>query len=190
MQNIIDDKNTLSTINSWVEEFSENMYSWALHKTSCKETAEDLVQETFLAAVQSFEKFEGKSQPKSWLYGILNNKIANHHRKNMKSPQISSTDNDLFNEGNGHWKLEQMPTNWHEGELHLLDNQDFKNTMQNCMEKLPTAWASAIQLKYLEEKKAEIICQELNLTVTNYWQILHRAKLQLRKCVDINWFKK
>ena len=58
------------------------------------------------------------------------------------------------------------------------------------MGELPTSWFAAINLKYLEEKKGEIICQELQITPTNFWQILHRAKLQLRKCLEVHWFKK
>lgn len=68
MQNVIDTSNSTATIKCLVEMYSDNMYSWALHKTSSKETAEDLVQETFLAAVQSFDKFKGDSNPKTWLF--------------------------------------------------------------------------------------------------------------------------
>lgn len=69
------------TIISWVEAYSDKLYSWALYKTKNKETAEDLVQDTFVIAFQSFNKFEGKSDPKTWLYGILNHKITDHFRK-------------------------------------------------------------------------------------------------------------
>jgi DNA-directed RNA polymerase specialized sigma24 family protein len=62
--------------------------------------------------------------------------------------------------------------------------------LQLCMENLPALWFSAVQLKYLEGKKGELICQELQIAPTNFWQILHRAKLQLRKCLENNWFKK
>jgi RNA polymerase sigma-70 factor (ECF subfamily) len=40
------------------------------------------------------------------------------------------------------------------------------------------------------DKKTEEICQELGISTTNYWQMMHRAKLQLRECIDENWFKK
>jgi RNA polymerase sigma factor (sigma-70 family) len=53
-----------------------------------KETAEDLVQDTFLAAVTSFNKFEGKSNPQTWLSAILNHKITEYHRKKIKDPII------------------------------------------------------------------------------------------------------
>lgn len=190
MQNMKDVSNSHTTITCWVEAYSDNLYSWALHKTSSKEVAEDLVQETFLAAVQAFEKFEGKSQPKSWLIGILNNKIADYHRKNMRNPKTNISDNDKFFDKGENWLDNQVPLSWHTEEIHLLDNPDFHQSLQNCMEKLPASWASAIHLKYLDEKKAEDICQELGISNTNYWQVLHRAKLQLRKCIELNWYKK
>ncbi len=77
---------TAIVMKSWVEAFSDKMYLWTLYKTNSKETAEDLVQDTFLAAFQSIEKFEGKSEPKTWLFSILNNKIAEHFRKAYCNP--------------------------------------------------------------------------------------------------------
>lgn len=187
----MDTTNPTATIKCWVELYSDSMYSWALHKTSSRETAEDLVQETFLAAVQSFSKFKGDSNPKTWLFAILNNKINDHYRSSFRKPTISDTTifETLF-DSNDQWKPEQRPQQWADDTGHLLDNNEFQQTLQNCMKNLPENWFSAIQLKFMEEKNGEIICQELGITPTNFWQILHRAKLQLRKCLELNWFKK
>lgn len=178
-------------IKSWVELYSDNLYSWALHKTSSKETAEDLVQDTFLAAVQSFNRFKGESSPKTWLFSILNNKINDHYRNRYRKPMVDGNEfiETLF-DNDEEWKVDQRPQQWAENTEHLLDNSDFQKTLQNCLENLPDNWYSAIQLKFIEEKNGEHICQELGITNTNFWQILHRAKLQLRKCLEINWFKK
>ncbi len=186
------------TIKSWVTSYSDKMYSWALYKTNSKETAEDLVQETFIAAFQSFEKFEEKSEPKTWLFGILNHKIADHFRKLYRQPVVNESDRNLeagnnffdtFFDADGSWIKEQRPQSWPDNS-HLLDNTEFVKILQVCMKKLPSNWFAAINLKYLEEKKGEQICQELEITPTNFWQILHRAKLQLRKCLEVHWFKK
>ncbi|MEO9021999.1 MAG: sigma-70 family RNA polymerase sigma factor [Ginsengibacter sp.] len=186
------------TIRSWVEEYSDKMYSWALYKTNSEETAEDLVQETFMAAFQSFGKFEEKSNPITWLLGILNHKIADYFRKSYRQPTVNESERrfkpgnnflDTFFDADGSWVKEQRPGTWSE-DTHLLDNTEFVETLQACMNKLPSNWFAAINLKYLEEKKGEQICQELQITTTNFWQILHRAKLQLRKCLEVHWFKK
>ncbi len=191
MQNVIDTSNSTATIKCLVEMYSDNMYSWALHKTSSKETAEDLVQETFLAVVQSFDKFKGDSNPKTWLFAILNNKINDHYRSSYRKRVV---DGDAIFEtlfdSNDQWKTEERPQQWANDTEHLLDNNEFQQTLHHCLKKLPDNWFSAIHLKFMEEKNGEHICQELGITDTNFWQILHRAKLQLRKCLELNWFKK
>jgi RNA polymerase sigma-70 factor (TIGR02943 family) len=183
-------------IQGWVEAFSDKLYSWALYKTSSQETAEDLVQDTFLAACQSFEKFEGRSDSQTWLFGILNNKIADHFRKVYRNPtsnkEVNSESNffkNFFDEG-GDWLKKERPQAWENEEANLLNDTEFVKILQACLKELPDNWYAAINLKFLEQKKGEIICQELQITPTNFWQILHRAKLQLRKCLQLNWFKK
>ncbi|MFP4367752.1 MAG: sigma factor-like helix-turn-helix DNA-binding protein, partial [Bacteroidales bacterium] len=86
------------------------------------------------------------------------------------------------------WKDGRTPDDWHEEEDHLLDNTDFRNILKKCMDDLPDKWYACIQLKFLENKKGEDICQEIGITPSNFWQIIHRAKLQLRDCIEINWF--
>jgi RNA polymerase sigma-70 factor (ECF subfamily) len=174
------------------------MYSWAFYKTSSRETAEDLVQETFLTALQSFEKFERKSNPKTWLFAILNNKINDRYRRQIKNPTLSEQQQNekgsysLFEQlfdSERQWKKEERPKFWQVESENILDSPDFNKVLHRCIEALPATWFSAVQLKYLEEKKGELICQELEITPSNFWQILHRAKLQLRKCLEANWFK-
>ena len=187
------------TVKRWVEMYSDKMYSWTFYKTNSKEIAEDLVQDTFLAAFQSISKFEGKSDPKTWLFAILNNKIAEHFRKIYRNPILSENQAnpnegesffDTLFDSNGEWQKEERPKEWQNTEAHLLDDVAFVKVLQACMDKLPANWNAVIQLKYLEEKKGDLICQELGIAPTNFWQILHRSKLQLRKCLENHWFKK
>ncbi len=195
MEDIMDISKPATTVKCWVDLYSDKMYSWALHKTNSKEIAEDLVQDTFLAAFQSISKFEGKSEPKTWLFAILNNKIAEHFRKQFCNPTVleSQPGSSLFDtqfDANDQWIKEQRPKEWRDEQANLLDDVAFVKVLQACMSKLPGNWMAAIQLKYLEEKKGELICQELGIAPTNFWQVLHRAKLQLRKCLENHWFKK
>lgn len=187
------------TVKRWVEMYSDKMYSWTFYKTNSKEIAEDLVQDTFLASFQSISKFEGKSDPKTWLFAILNNKIAEHFRKIYRNPILSENQAnpnegesffDTLFDSNGEWQKEERPKEWQNTEAHLLDDVAFVKVLQACMDKLPANWNAVIQLKYLEEKKGDLICQELGIAPTNFWQILHRSKLQLRKCLENHWFKK
>ncbi len=175
----------------WVNDFSEDLLARAFYKINNKEIARDIVQDTFHAAFQSYERFEGRSNPKTWLFSILNNKITDHYRKvyTKKEKSMPFDLSNVFNE-DGEWKKESMPKHWEiEDDENIADNEEFRKVLKECIENLPEAGYIAIQNKYYEEKDSKEICKELNITSTNYWQIIHRAKLQLRKCMEVNWIK-
>ena len=191
MENITEKATINVILKSWVELYSDQLFSWAYYKTSEKETAEDLVQETFLASIHSIDRFENNSDPKTWLFAILKNKIADHYRKSYRHNTSNTLSLNQFFDSNENWIADQRPQQWKaDDEQHLLDNYEFKKTFTNCLEKLPNNWRASIVLKFMEEKDTDEICQELEITTTNYWQIMHRAKLQLRKCLETNWFVK
>lgn len=182
-----------SEISNWVDLYSDELYSWASYKIGDSEMSKDLVQDTFIAATQAYAKFEGRSTPRTWLFSILNNKIKDYYRKN-KGRVVYMAD---FAEDNGEdrfdsdgvWKPEYRPGPWEETEKPLLDDIDFRRTLDKCLNNLSDRFRTAVVWKFLEKKESADICQELNITPSNFWQILHRAKVQLRGCLDINWFK-
>ena len=176
-------------LSKWVEDFTGDLFSWALHKVSDSELARDLVQDTFLAAAEKIEGFQGKSSPKTWLFSILNHKIIDVYRKKINQPlNIEDQVVSKFFTEDGSWKPEKLPHAWNDNEQHLLDNHEFQALLKKCMEALPEKWSTCIKLKYLLNKDGAEICQELEISTTNFWQIVHRAKLQLKECLDINWF--
>ena len=177
-------------LTQWVETYTKEMYSWAFHKVSDTELAKDLVQDTFLAAVEKIQSFKGDSSPKTWLFSILNHIIVDYYRKkinlptNIENQSLSS----IFDE-EGSWKTDKRPKDWDGDETELLDNLEFRAILDNCLGELPEKWNASIKLKYLLNQNGDEICQELSITPTNLWQIIHRAKVQLRECVENNWFK-
>ncbi len=182
------------TIENWFELHADELFGWAFHKTSSKEMAEDLVQETFLSAVKGFKNFKGNSQPKTWLFAILNNKIIDYYRKRAKSSALEgkATEQKIIQKTNSYfdshqnWVVTRKEVAWEEEE-HLLDNNEFNKILDLCVGKLPDNWRLAIVSKYLSDKPTDKICQEMDVTLSNYWQIVHRAKLMLKKCIDHNW---
>ncbi len=177
-------------LEQWVESYTKELYSWAFHKVSDTELAKDLVQDTFLAAVEGIQNFKRDSSPKTWLFSILNHKIIDYYRKKINLP--SSIENQsllLFFDENGGWNPVRKPKNWDEDETELLDNEEFREVLNDCLGELPEKWNATIKLKYLFNKNGDEICQELSISSTNLWQIMHRAKVQLRECVENNWFK-
>lgn len=184
----------------WFEVYSDDLYGWAYYKTSSKEVAEDLVQDTFLSAAMAKNGFNNRSSPKTWLFAILNNKIVDHYRGKAKKQKMveeikekeMSENLESFFALDGSWSgMQSESGDWHR-DGQLWDNPDFAQTMNSCMGDLPDNWRMAISFKYLFNRKSKEICQELGVTQSNYWQIIHRAKLFLRECLNKlqgNWHK-
>lgn len=182
------------TLSEWFTTFGDELYSWAFYKTSSKETAEDLVQETLLSAFKAFGSFRTGSNPKTWLFTILNNKIIDFYRASNTTKSVNQTeilgsklDDENFNV-DGVWNKNPI-ADWANEEEHLLDNKQFLEVLNLCIDNLPANWRSVIVLKYFDHKKGSQISKELNITSSNLWQMAHRAKLQLKDCLDKNWIR-
>ena len=154
--------------------------------------AEDVVQDTLLAALQGASGFSGRSSLKTWLTGILKHKIVDAIRKKGRGPIISSLDEEcqiddfdaLFDEL-GHW--ENPPATWGDPEGELSRRQFF-DVVDFCLEKLPPNTARVFMMREVMELDGEEICKELSITSTNLWVILYRARVALRQCLEQNWF--
>jgi RNA polymerase sigma-70 factor (ECF subfamily) len=174
-------------ITQWVEQHGDDLYRWAFAKVGDRQAAEDLVQDTFLGAMQGFERFRREASPKTYLMGILRNQIAAHFRRQYRdapepSPGAAERADAAFSE-QGHWT---------QGTPHaydnLLDDPDFAKQLAHCMASLPEKWGLAVRAKFLLEKSGDEVCRQLGLTPANYWQIVRRAKLLLKQCIDSHWF--
>jgi RNA polymerase sigma-70 factor, ECF subfamily len=153
--------------------------------------AEDVVQETLVAALQSETTFSGRSSLKTWLTGILKHKIVDAIRKKSREPAMSSLDEEcqiddfdaLFDE-TGHW--ESAPADWGDPESHV-SRQQFFDVLEFCLEKLPPNTARVFMMREVMELEANEICKELSITSTNLWVILYRARMALRQCLEQHW---
>jgi RNA polymerase sigma-70 factor (ECF subfamily) len=154
--------------------------------------AEDVVQDTLLAALQGAGGFSGRSSLKTWLTGILKHKIVDVIRRKGREPVLASLDEEcqledldaLFDE-TGHWQ--NPPADWGNPES-ALTQQQFLDVMQMCLEKLPPNTARVFMMREVMELESDEICKELAITSTNLWVILYRARIALRQCLEQNWF--
>ncbi|MBZ0206234.1 MAG: sigma-70 family RNA polymerase sigma factor [Flavobacteriales bacterium] len=170
--------------NEWVHAHTSELLRYAASRVKEPEIAEDLVQLTFIAAWNGREKFAQQSSPRTWLFSILKNKIADHYRKAYRDPVVhglEARDVDHFT-ADGRWRAEHMPTEWDLDEQGRVER--LQRFLAECLKKLPPHWRAAVEMKYLKEKDAAAICQELGITATNYWQQIHRAKVKLRECIS------
>jgi len=154
--------------------------------------AEDIVQDTLVAALQGAQGFSGRSSLKTWLTGILKHKIVDAIRRKTREPALASLDEecqiedfDALFDDSGHW--ENPPADWGDPESQLSRAQFF-DIMQFCLDKLPPNTARVFMMREVMELESNEICKELSITSTNLWVILYRARMALRQCLEQNWF--
>lgn len=170
----------------WIDDYSATLLNNAHFLLSDKQDAEDVVQDVFLAAYESYDAFKNESTVLTWLTKILKNKVADFYRKKYR--KTDSIRLGHFFDNNGSWIDKDIIESWNDSDSELLDNQSFNKTFEDCIDHLPPKWMIPVKLYYLEEKKSNKVCQETGISTTNLWKILQRSRLQLRECLDINWF--
>ena len=178
----------------WVGEHGDYLFSYAISRISSREVAEDLVQETMLSAFQARDKFRGGSSERTWLISILKRKVIDHYRKQARNPEtLTDTFTSPFHNGgvnDGGWIKEHAPGSWDSQKMDAEDNEALMKVIQYCISLLPPKMETTFSMKTLDEFSTEEICKELNISESNLWVLLHRARLQLRECVENQWYKK
>jgi RNA polymerase sigma-70 factor (TIGR02943 family) len=154
--------------------------------------AEDAVSETLLAALAKPQSFGNRSQLKTWLVGILKHKVIDVLRQRQREVALDPQDDDGGDEldnlafrADGHFA--QQPADWGDPEQSLRSRQ-FLTVLEACTDKLPAAMGRVFLMREWLEMSSEEICKELALTPTNLYVQLHRARLRLRECLELNWF--
>ncbi len=174
----------------WIDNYADYMYNYAVVRVNNGDLAKDLVQDTFFAGLKSAKNFQGKSTERTWLISILKRKIIDHYRKiNSKKGQAEVRMNfydDGENEGN--WIEERVPQSWDNQSEKTIENEELKSQLDSCIDALPEKYAMVFRMKTIQEFETEEICKELDITASNLWVIIHRARTQLRKCMEDNWF--
>ena len=184
----------------WLARFGDELYRFALGRISDAVVAEELVQETFVSALSALEAFRGQASERTWLFVILKRKIIDHYRRQARSPFVplemapgQTPEAEFFQPADGHWRDDQTPNPWAVGDDEgrgdvALEQQEFHHIMHECQQRLSAQQLAVFQLRFVEELPTEEICQELEISSSNYWVIVHRAKLHLRRCLEKNWF--
>lgn len=177
---------------NWLGLYGDLMYQFCLPRVNDNIVAEDLVQETFLSALKGLEGYKGEASEKNWLFAILKNKIIDYYRKKAKTNAVmalpqSDTGDDWFND-EGRWAENRRPQDWAAAE-NPTERKELQKIINACKDKLKDLQQEVFILKYLEDIDSDEICKVLNITSSNYWVLLHRARLQMRDCVENNWLK-
>jgi RNA polymerase sigma-70 factor (TIGR02943 family) len=191
--------NKLSDPERWVELYGDYLFKFALLRLRDPATAEDVVQETFLAALKGGKSFSGQSAEKSWLVGILKNKVYDYYRKASRETTFtnlefySDEDSDRFvadGLSKDGWIHELGPLEWSADPGASLDSEEFWKTFRECADKLPKNVSAVFTLREVDGVESREICSLLNISENNLWVMLHRARMALRRCLETNWFGK
>jgi RNA polymerase sigma-70 factor (ECF subfamily) len=158
-----------------------------------RESAEDAVQETLLAALAAQDGFSGRSSLKTWLTGILKHKVVDAIRRRQREPRATASfeeeldldDFDALFRSNGAW--DAPPADWGDP-VAALDRREFFDIVDFCLDKLPPNTGRVFMMREVMELETEEICKELAITANNLWVILYRARVSLRQCLEQNWF--
>jgi len=176
---------------AWLDEHGDALFRYAMARVRTRETAEDLVQDTLLAALRG--RFDGRSSVRTWLTGILKNKIIDYYRK--KGRETPFTDLARTGEENsgkfdaeGFWDHDHGPREWTPPSDEVLHREEFWQVLRQCLDKLPPRMAEVFRLRVVEEVPSPEVCEVAHVSEGNLWVLLHRARAGLRDCFEQNWF--
>jgi RNA polymerase sigma-70 factor (ECF subfamily) len=180
--------------NKWLDSHGDYLYRYALVRVREAVVAEDLLQETLLAAVGSYQSHAGRSSERTWLVGIMKHKVIDYFRRVSRYSQFQLTlEDDEFEwfeqsgPWRGHWREDRAPTSW---PVHALESREFWETLENCLSKLPQQMSIAFTLREIDGLTSNEICEILNITPNNLWVLLHRSRNKLRHLLEANWFSR
>jgi RNA polymerase sigma-70 factor (ECF subfamily) len=174
----------------WIDNYADYLFYYAVVRVNDSDLAKDLVQETFFAGLKSAKNFEGKATERTWLVSILKRKVIDHYRKINSNKGKAEVRMNFYEggENEGSWIEERVPQSWDNESEKDIENEELKTQLDRCISKLPEKYAMVFRMKTIQEFETEEICKELDITASNLWVIIHRARTQLRKCMEDNWF--
>ena len=173
-----------------------DLLRFARIQTGNAETAEDLAQETLLAALRHRGQFQGRAQLKTWLFAILKNKINDYLRHKQRHSSVFAETpaemelDELYEarfDPSGHWNADGIPVHQRSPEQDL-ENRQFQAVFQACLYRLPENTAHVFMLREIMGWDAPEIQSHCGISAANYYTVMHRAREALRQCLQIKWF--
>jgi len=176
--------------NAWVDKYSDYLFNYTIVRVDDQEIAQDLVQETFFAGLKSMKNFKGEASERTWLISILKRKIIDHYRKinsnkGKAEVRINYTSD---SETEGDWLEERVSDPFDKNAEGDIENAELGLAIHSCLAKLPEKQALIFKMKTIQGFDTEAICNEFDITASNLWVIIHRARTAMAECLEKNWF--
>jgi RNA polymerase sigma-70 factor (ECF subfamily) len=175
----------------WLTVHGDALFRYALVLVADQHQAEDLVQETLLAALEGHRRFTAGASERTWLIAILRHKAIDERRRGRRHDQyLAVVDPVIDGTFNRFGKWRKPPRGWTPDPQSMFEKKEFWAVFQSCMHALPAAMREAFALRVIEGLDATETCRILEITSTNLWTTLYRARERLRRCLEGKWFVK
>lgn len=175
---------------AWLDQHGDYLFAYAVKRLRDGEAAEEVVQETFVAALRAKDQYAGTGSERAWLLGILKRKIIDVFRARQRQTALADDSEagdpaTLLFDQRGHWRsdarlLGVVPSD-------RITSGEFWEAFQSCLAALPQKQADVFALREIDATSSEKICKDLEITPSNLWVLLHRARLALAKCLGARW---
>lgn len=174
----------------WLDQHGDYLYRYAMFRLRESAAAEDMVQETLLAAMKGQAGFRVASSERTWLVGILRHKILDRFREVTRLRPLCDIDafDDFDFQENGDWRLDSAPVAWRAKPDELTEQKEFWDVLTHGLSSLSARTATAFILREIDCLDTDEICEALNVSRENLWVMLHRARMSLRRFLQANWF--
>lgn len=177
---------------TWIERYGNELFRYAIQRLRNEEDAEDVVQDTFLTAWRTRNSYRGDLSERNWLYTILKSRMIDLIRRRATRQNVfveqGEIEDDTFRE-DGHWAQEAPSSAWTSDSLDVAERADFQEIFDRCLRQLPEQQRLIFVAREIDGLETEEICQLFNVSASNLWVILHRARLRLRECLKTHWFE-
>lgn len=176
---------------TWLEEHGDALFKYAFMRVRNEATAEDLVQETLLAAIQAIKTYQGQSSERTWLIGVLKHKTIDYFRKASHEIQFEDdaqinelVDAEVYDE-KGQLNIEIK--NWSKPEK-ALEQEEFWQNIHSCVDNMPQRFATIFLLREVDGFDTDELCKIMDMSQSNLWTTLSRIRKKMQQCLDVSWF--
>lgn len=174
---------------NWIDKYSDYLFNYTIVRVNDREVTNDLISETFLAALRSLKNFKGESTERTWLVSILKRKIIDYYRKiNSAKGQSEVKLTPRGDEEEGDWIEERVADVSGGTAEDIIENRELGLAILECLDQLNEKQARIFKMKTIEGIDTDAICNEFNISPSNLWVIIHRARTTLAKCLEKNWY--
>lgn len=173
----------------WPAHHGEYLLNFALSKVNDRGQAEDLVQDTFVAAWKGRRGFRGDCTERTWLTGILRNKVIDHYRASARRPVVREADVRSFDDSDhrSSWMEAQPADSAGSNPIEVAEQREFLTVLDDALTKLPEAAGKAFRMREIQGYSTDEIADALNISRGNLWVLIHRAKAALRSQMEVSW---